>query len=163
MNCWLISSFNHDYMTSVLNSLCSLIAVLFFLNDNDLTGPIPSEVCALRSNANPPGKLVELQADCSFCNADPATNCCTARLACIWERGHWWENGEGGEIYTCFGWDWGDRTKLNSVCGAKIVVGVKCINIWLKCECSQDCYIWISWQVGSRVVVDLVHEHEYYT
>ena len=64
-----------------MNYLCSLIAVLFFLHDNALTGAIPSEVCALRNNANPPGPLGNLFAGCSVCNADPvdpATNCCTA-------------------------------------------------------------------------------------
>ena len=61
-----------------MNSLCSLlIKEKLRLNNNDLTGAIPSEVCALRTNANPPGPLTLLYADCSVCEADPATNCCT--------------------------------------------------------------------------------------
>ena len=46
-----------------------------FMYENQLTGSIPDQVCALRNDASPPGVLSSLKADCSVCTA--GTNCCT--------------------------------------------------------------------------------------
>ena len=35
-----------------------------FMSDNDLTGTMPAEVCALRNNTSPPGVLGVLVTDC---------------------------------------------------------------------------------------------------
>ena len=50
-------------------------AEILFLYENQLTGSIPDQVCALRDDATPPGELYYLEADCDVCTA--GTDCCT--------------------------------------------------------------------------------------
>lgn len=44
-----------------------------FLSDNDLTGVMPEEVCALRNNSATPGDLGVLVTDCA--GNPPKVNC----------------------------------------------------------------------------------------
>ena len=50
-----------------------------FLVVNNLSGEIPSPICALRTNANPPGSVSQLIADCTNCPGFQAglSECCT--------------------------------------------------------------------------------------
>jgi len=45
--------------------------------DTDLTGTMPSEICALRTPPNGTGKLEFLQADCAGSPPQVACSCCT--------------------------------------------------------------------------------------
>jgi len=59
----------------VNGTLLSLEELL--LSFNDLTGTMPSSICALRNNSMPPGNLVSLHADCVI-PPDPPEIICTA-------------------------------------------------------------------------------------
>ena len=61
-----------QYLTKFAFSFISAIGIAF-LSDNDITGVMPSEVCALRNNTSPPGVLGVLVTDCG--GEDPKVDC----------------------------------------------------------------------------------------
>lgn len=71
---------DHNQLSSTIPSEMGQLANLriAFLSDNDLTGEMPAEVCSLRNNTSPAGKLGVLVTDCAGSSPEVSCPCCSS-------------------------------------------------------------------------------------